>query len=275
MSRAIDKLPTPPYIREKKVIIIARSRTGTLSIYKAMNILGYKTYHGAEIMRNGVPHMAIAEEALAAKALGKGKPYGKAELDKWLWDYDCIVELPAIWPDEFYHAYPDATFIHVERDPDKWYKSIMNTLGHSLSDCDSFPLKQLRWIDDYVDKFCSFHLMVHQAWWHGLPLDQGEAVLKQDYIDMNNHVKKMIPPEKLHSFKLEDGFGWEQLCGALGVPIPEVPYPQANTPVQFDKMQVGFVKKAMRKAVVLGATSVLVPAIGVAAWYYRKFQFRL
>ena len=53
-----------------------------------MKILGYKTYHGAEIMANGVPHMAIAEEAVGAKYLGQGKPYGKAEFDKWFWDYD-------------------------------------------------------------------------------------------------------------------------------------------------------------------------------------------
>jgi hypothetical protein len=53
-----------------------------------MEILGYKAYHGAEIMANGVSHMEIAEEAVAAKYLGQGKPYGKAELDKWFWDYD-------------------------------------------------------------------------------------------------------------------------------------------------------------------------------------------
>lgn len=275
MSRAIDRLPTPPYMREKKVIIIARSRTGTLSLYKAMKILGYKTYHGAEIMANGVSHMEIAEEAVAAKCLGQGKPYGKAELDKWFWDYDAIVELPAIFPEEFYAAYPNATFIHVERDPDKWYKSIMNTLGHSLQDVDSWPLKQLRLIDDYVDKFCSFHLMVHKAWWHGLPLEEGEDVLKRDYIELNNRVKKLIPKEKLHTFNLEDGFGWEQLCSAIGVPVPNVPYPQANTPVQFDKMQAGFVRKAIRKAVALAATLVLVPGIGVAAWYYRNLQVRV
>lgn len=88
-------------------------------------------------------------------------------------------------------------------------------------------------------------------------------------------MKKLIPKEKLHTFNLEDGFGWEQLCSAIGVPVPNVPYPQANTPVQFDKMQAGFVRKAIRKAVALAATLVLVPAIGVAAWYYRKLQVRV
>lgn len=88
-------------------------------------------------------------------------------------------------------------------------------------------------------------------------------------------MKKLIPQEKLHTFNLEDGFGWEQLCGAIGVPVPDVPYPQANTPVQFDKMQAGFVRKAIRKAVALGASAVLVPAIGVAAWYYQKLRVRL
>lgn len=81
-------------------------------------------------------------------------------------------------------------------------------------------------------------------------------------------MKEIVPPHKLASFNLEDGFGWEQLCPILGVPIPDVPYPAANTPVRFDKMQAGFVKNAMRKAYVLLGTAILVPAVSVAAWYF-------
>jgi hypothetical protein len=53
-----------------------------------MKILGYRTYHGAEVMRNGVSHLEVFEEALNAKYFGVGKPYGKAEFDKWFADYD-------------------------------------------------------------------------------------------------------------------------------------------------------------------------------------------
>jgi len=270
MSRAIDRLPTPAHIREKKVIIIARSRTGTLSLYKAMEILGYRTYHGAEVMRNGVAHMEIFEEALNAKYFGIGKPYGRAEFDKWFADYDAIVEIPAVFLEEMVAAYPNARFVHVERDVDKWYRSIMNTLGHSLKAVDEFPMKQLRLFDNYIDKFCSFHLMVRRLWWHGRELEDGEEVLKRDYIELNRKVREILPKEKLASFNLEDGFGWEQLCPAVGCPIPDVPYPQPNTPARFDALQVGFVRSAIRRVIMLGTTSVLVPTLGIAAWYYMK-----
>lgn len=63
-------------------------RTGTLSLYHALRILGYKTYHGAEVMAHGTSHLEIFEEALKAKHFGIGKPYGKAEFDKWFAEYD-------------------------------------------------------------------------------------------------------------------------------------------------------------------------------------------
>ena len=161
-------------------------------------------------MRNGVAHMEIFEEALNAKYFGIGKPYGRAEFDKWFADYDvsscpcpeqqsslrsapeclfppalqAIVEIPAVFLEEMVAAYPNARFVHVERDVDKWYRSIMNTLGHSLRAVDEFPMKQLRLFDNYIDKFCSFHLMVRRLWWHGRELEDGEEVLKRDYIEL-------------------------------------------------------------------------------------------
>lgn len=88
--------------------------------------------------------------------------------------------------------------------------------------------------------------------------------------DRNRRVKEVVPSHKLHSFNLEDGFGWEQLCSALGRPIPDVPYPKANTPARFDKMQAGFVRRAMRKAYALAATAIFVPAVATAAWYLLR-----
>jgi hypothetical protein len=95
-----------------------------------------------------------------------------------------LVEIPAVFLEEIVASYPDAKFMHVERDVDKWYQSVMNTLGHSLKAVDQYPLKQLRLVDNFIDKFCSFHLMVYRVWWHGKKLEDGEDVLKQDYIEL-------------------------------------------------------------------------------------------
>lgn len=57
-------------------------------------MIGYKPYHMWEVTMHGVPHMRIFEEALRCKYLGGGKPYGKAEFDKWLANYDVGMPFP-------------------------------------------------------------------------------------------------------------------------------------------------------------------------------------
>ena len=42
----------------------------------------------------------------------------------------------------------------------------------------------------------------------------------------NNHIRSMVPPERLLEFEAKEG--WEPLCRFLGKPIPDVPYPNTN-----------------------------------------------
>ena len=62
-----------------------------------MRILGYRPYHGAEVIGNGIPHIEIFTEALNAKYFGIGKPYGKQEFDKWFAEYDVRTALDFSW----------------------------------------------------------------------------------------------------------------------------------------------------------------------------------
>ncbi|KAI5921058.1 hypothetical protein F4810DRAFT_680039 [Camillea tinctor] len=139
MSRLIDALPTPKEVREKKVIVLSRSRVGTFSLYQAFRILGYKPYHMYESVMNGRQHMGIFEEALRCKYQGVGKPYGKPEFDKWLAEYDCVIEIPQFFIQEFIEFYPDAKFILTERSVESWVKSLENTVGPMLQMTRSFP----------------------------------------------------------------------------------------------------------------------------------------
>jgi hypothetical protein len=41
-----------------------------------------------EVITHGVPHLQLFDEAMRCKYSGAGKPYGKAEFDKWLANYD-------------------------------------------------------------------------------------------------------------------------------------------------------------------------------------------
>jgi hypothetical protein len=45
-------------------------------------------------VHGGTSHMSVLEEAVKAKYFGIGKPYGKAEFDKWFADYDVSITRP-------------------------------------------------------------------------------------------------------------------------------------------------------------------------------------
>lgn len=96
MRRNIDKLPQPAQMRPIKVVGMGASRTGTLGVYKALKILGYRPYHMIEMFQGGVPQMKMCQEAIEARLrpeLGI-KPYGRAEFDKWFADYDVSWRCP-------------------------------------------------------------------------------------------------------------------------------------------------------------------------------------
>jgi hypothetical protein len=82
--------------------------------------------------------------------------------------------------------------------------------------------------------------------------------------------KALVPEDRLLVAKLEDGFGWEQICPFLGHPIPETRYPRGNAPHEFKKMANEFMAPAIRKAGLMAISAVLIPVISVGAWYYVK-----
>lgn len=61
---------------------------GTFSMYQSFKMLGMKPYHMYECVYGGVTHMSLFQEALRNKYYGEGKPYNKADFDKWLANYD-------------------------------------------------------------------------------------------------------------------------------------------------------------------------------------------
>ncbi|KAF7594245.1 hypothetical protein BBP40_009797 [Aspergillus hancockii] len=178
-------MPEPAEYLEK-VIIIARSLWFPPPIFplflswtkqhkhwhallvSCLRHLGYKTYHGAEVMYRDVHHMEMFEEALKAKYLGIGKPYGKTEFDTWLSST----------------KFPRYSSRRLPLRADKWHKSIMNTLGRSLKVVEQFPLRQLRWLDNFFDRFYSFYLIEHRVWRHDRALEDGEDVLKGNYLKL-------------------------------------------------------------------------------------------
>lgn len=130
--------------------------------------------------------MDIFNEALKAKYYGIGEPYGKAEFDKWFADYDCLVEIPAFFAEDIIAAYPDAQFIHVDRDPDKWLTSILTVIGSVELVLDSSTIKAMALYDPFIKSWRDVHKTIFGVLRHdhGPEDSVSSEVLRSDYLEL-------------------------------------------------------------------------------------------
>ena len=61
---------------------------------------------------------------------------------------------------------------------------------------------------------------------YGDRLDDREFMMGE-FTRYNDEVKRTVPRERLLVYRTGDG--WAPLCEFLGVPVPDVPYPQTNS----------------------------------------------
>ncbi|ATY64460.1 hypothetical protein A9K55_004348 [Cordyceps militaris] len=270
MSRLIDRLPQPDKILDKKLIVLSKSRTGTFSMYQCFQMLGYKPYHMYECVMNGYTHMSLLNEALRNKYLGEGKPYDKADFDKWLANYDTVVEIPSYFVEEFIEYYPNAMFILTERDLGAWDKSLSHLVTTVTKACHSFPLNVVYRLDNQIAMFTDLNETFWQVIFHGRGLRAGMSLAQADYVKDGELIRQRVPKDRLLDVKLEDGFGWEEICPFLGVPIPKERYPRGNAPAEFDKLLGGFIGGRLAATAYKVVGSVVVSAIAIGAWYYTK-----
>ncbi|KAJ8127526.1 hypothetical protein O1611_g6110 [Lasiodiplodia mahajangana] len=269
MPREIDTVPTPKNVKPKKLIVLSAPRTGTHGIYKALLQLGYSPYHMAETLNIGPRAIRIMADGMKAEQFHEGMPYGREEFDKWFADYDVIIEMPFFMLRSTLKAYPDAKFLLTERDPEKWAKSFMNTAGAAITDFNRFPMSVFRRFDNFSSHMHMFGtiLLNHSTNGFGVS-EQGRQALIENYKAYIAEVKRLVPPKQLKVFRLEDGFGWNELCPCLGVPVPDTPWPSLNTPEEFHSIVKPKIKTAVAKGMTGVTTIIAVAAIGI--WYGRK-----
>src|SRR5579862_2420486 len=103
-----------------KVIGAGWGRTGTESLKKALEILGFdKCYHMLELIK--YPEQLVYWEQLHRKE--------KPDYDKLFDGYQSSVDFPSsLYYKEFMLQYPDAKVILSWRPADKWYESASKTI---------------------------------------------------------------------------------------------------------------------------------------------------
>jgi hypothetical protein len=181
-------------------------RTGTASLKVALErLLGAPCYHMLEVFTHP-DHVAVWHDA----ALGK-----PVDWQRLFTSYAAAVDWPAsaYWP-ELMEAYPDALVLLSVRDPNSWWESASETI---LRSHDNNPFATPEWK-------AMVEAMFTKLWKSG-HADRETALAA--YEANVARVKREVPPERLLVWNARDG--WEPICKALGLPVPEEPFPRTNT----------------------------------------------
>ncbi len=183
-------------------------RTGTSSLREALRyLLNAPVYHMSEAF-------AHPEHARTWVAALEGDP---PEWEDFLAGYVAGVDTPFsnCWR-ELAAAYPDAPVLLSHRgDREVWYRSMEVTV---------LPRTHEMWAKDDADPMVPlFKVMFRDIFTDAHDRDE----IMAGYERWSRDVRAEIAPERLVEW--QPGDGWEPICYALGVPVPDRPFPHENS----------------------------------------------
>ncbi|GAB7364535.1 hypothetical protein MBLNU230_g5342t1 [Neophaeotheca triangularis] len=258
-----------PRTKSMEVLCLGLSRTGTMSLYLALNKLGLNCYHATEAGRdNSNGSLKTWVEGIEAKYL-YGPQSARLEtpehFDRLLWRYQAVTDIPAVlFADELLAAYPDAKVILTERDESAWVRSMQNSFYKVLS-WKSWPLVEM------IDSLHASYFIPQVR--HSLRiLTSGDVhdmqALRRGYQAHNAHIRAVVPDDRLLVYHVSQG--WEPLCKFLDKPVPREAMPNVNEAL-FIKELIGVLwwmdlLSGLKRRV----SWVVLPVVLVgAAWFFR------
>jgi hypothetical protein len=207
-----------------KVIGAGFGRTGTMSQKAALERLGAgPCLHMIDVLRE--PSLAAPWQA----AVAGGTVDWTAALDGW----GSTIDWPACayW-EQHMEAFPDALVLLSVRDPEAWYRSCLTTIfeakemalrGELQGNTESAPAGAVLEIINGI---------IWDGTFHGRFLDKAYAF---DVFHRHvEEVKRKVPGDRLVVFDVREG--WAPLCDALGMPVPDEPFPHLNDTAAFRTM---------------------------------------
>jgi Sulfotransferase domain len=193
-------------------------RTGTMSLKQALEQLGFgPCFHMAEFFTNENGEALTGKWARAV--LGSEAP----DWDEVFAGYQSTVDWPstAYWR-ELVARYPAAKVILSVRDADRWFDSTQETIFRGRSSDESLANRT----DDWARMV---YKAINQDTFGGNTTDRAHCIAV--YEAHNEAVKRTIPADRLLVYQASEE--WEPLCRFLGVPVPDAPFPRANTSDEF------------------------------------------
>lgn len=201
-------------IHQEKIFGIGLSKTGTTSLYAALDQLGFKTGTFA--------HMA---------KLGLDDWFENNFQEDYIKDYEALTDLPLVG---FYQSlnsrYPNSRFIYTIREKSGWLNSCEKQFTTA-------PKRKFgRKTNHFVYGSEKFDLEIFSA-----AYDKYSTEIPSFFSDK---------PSQFLILDLFSGDGWEKLCGFLHKDIPDTPFPKVKPGFRVDgdplKMQSRFINLLRR-----------------------------
>ena len=195
-----------------QVIGTGFGRTGTDSMREALDILGFAPCHHMRSLIEDGAHRQLWIDAMEG---------GTLDWDKLLGGFGACVDWPsaAFWP-ELIEAFPEARVLLTWRSAESWWKSYERTILKAVT----------ARLADPGPPGSSIAVPLTQAVFGMAPPDRETAIAA--YEANVAKVQREVPAERLLVYRIGDG--WDPLCAHLGVPVPEVPFPHANSAAEFN-----------------------------------------
>ena len=193
-----------------RIIGAGLPRTGTTSLKRAIeSLLDGRCYHMEELFDRLDTDFGLWQQALAGDL---------TVFDALFEEFVAAIDWPAgVFWRELADANPDALVVLTRRrDTETWWKSASRTVWESMQKRTGMEA----W-DEMADAM--------RARFYEDAFDvEG---IKAAYERWNADVIASVDPGRL--LVLEPSDGWEPLCAALNLPVPDKPYPHANTTAEF------------------------------------------
>lgn len=181
-----------------KIFCVGLSRTGTYSLHRALLMLGFSS-----------KHWDYTKQSLR---------YNGNELDvdfSWFEQFDAFLDTPvARFYRELDERFPGSKFILTERNTEDWLRSYKQFFKPYSPDDAELP---------------SLRMDLYRTYGHE------DEILRESFEKHNREVKEYFRkrPDDLLCIIIGEGKEWEKLCSFLSVPVPERPFPKANTKSEY------------------------------------------
>ncbi|TWU73466.1 hypothetical protein ED733_005083 [Metarhizium rileyi] len=251
-----------------QVIGAGLPRTGTSSFAAALAILlDGPVYHGGTQVLLGPEY----EVKTWIRAASQWPPSTKASRDSLksliasrLDGFVATTDFPAIsYVPELLELYPDAKVICTVRDAESWEKSmsvVANAASIRFMKILLLPMPSLRYFPAYIDAL--------KGQWYAL-YGKKESISRHSCKRHMEWLREVVPAERLVFIDVKNG--WGPLCEALGVDVPDVPFPRINDGEASERFAAKQFGRAFRRwVVIMGAVGLVGYGISWGMRYCTK-----